>query len=885
MLAIASAAGAQMSASAPLPGDMVPAPLVGSQWEPGIAASNSGFLAVWSDERASLETTVELDPWEVVQSDIFAQRLGPDGTPIDIAPIRVDASAYSQVSSSVGSNGTDWLVAYESRSVSSTGYYTTQDLRAVRVSSAGLVLDTTPLVIDTTDGEAYVPTVASDGTDWAVFWTDAGSIKAREVTPAGIVGPTRTVIEGAGWVFDPRATFAGDRYLVVWEGSGVVGRFYSADLDPLGPPFTISVLGADPRIATDGTDFFVTIKVSSSWPEVRGTVVRADGTVVNPNGIVLDDQSYISSGFPAVTWDGSGSPCGLERVALRLADRTSIGTQDQSHRCRRRVGLSAVQVDAYWERCQLARSRRRFPRKWSFRGVDGHAQWHEGRLRRIRHDRRCGGKLPARAQLHGLATRSVGSGTRRWADGPDARGRRQPGRVRECDSSETRIGFQRLDGEGTALDPEPILVAGGSDNYTNPAAVWNGTEWLVIWEDSRGGTGTGGVLAARVLADGTILDTIPIQVMDGNDPDVAALAIAGGDFLVAASSLFSGDTRSMYGRRVGADGSLLDASRFFLGYDYAESVSVGGFDDRWIVAWHKRPTHDTPSSSLQARFVLADGSVQPSLDPTTSTDDELFPDIAIEGGVATIAWADGTDIRVRQMQKDGTLLGSPAGVVVSSAANEQTTPTIVADGSKFTVTWVDDRIHGTFEPGVGDLFGARLDSSLMVLEPEGLALAADPNAAEGESGLAGRIGVTTALYPAILPQFGTWRASTGMLRDWNRMGSDLPGSGGPPRLWMSGLLTSGSKIRFAVSDASPFTRGLHFIGVRDGSTPFLGGTLVPTADVLLGFKTNALGKKTNVYTLNSSLPPGTQIYIQSWIFDPSGPQGATATKALHSTSP
>jgi hypothetical protein len=458
-----------------------------------------------------------------------------------------------------------------------------------------------------------------------------------------------------------------------------------------------------------------------------------------------------------------------------------------------------------------------------------------------------------------------------------------------ADSAETRVVFQRLDGNGAALDPEPVVLAGGTDLYRNPGAAWNGTEWLVVWEDIYGGNpsgiGTGGVLAKRLLPDGTVLDADPIEVITGNAPDVGALAVVDGSFLVVATTLTSGDIRTLYGMRVGADGTLLDGSKVWLGFNYAQSPAVEGFDDRWLIMWHKRPTHDTPSSQLHARFMLADGTVLTEFDPSNSTTDEMDPDIAIVGDVATVAWGDGDDIRVRQILKDGTTLGDPAGVVVSAANNEQSTPTIVADGAKFTVTWVDDRIHDIFEPGVGDLFGARLDGALTVLEPLGVPLLADPKAPEGEAGLAGHMGVSTVLAPGIHTDFGNWRLSTGTWRDWDPMGGGVSGTGGSPRLWMSGLLSPEEMIHTDITDALANTVGSFVVGTTELSAPFKGGTMVPFPSLLIPIATDALGAASFAVMTPGALPSGLDVYVQAWLVDANGPAGYSATGAFHGLTP
>ena len=882
---LAPASAAQLTDEAPLPGDTTVGPMFGPKWDLHVSAGNGQYFAVWTDKRMMLEATVSGDPWAVLQSDVYAARLAPDGTPIDTVPIRVDGSPYSQVSPSAATNGTDWLVAYKSRSVSSTGFFTTQDLRAVRVSGTGEVLDDTPLEIDTTDNQAHVPTVGSDGTNWAVFWADPFGIFGRLVGPDGTLGPAGPVTS-TSWKFDPVVAFATDRYLLVWEGNGIRGRLLDTSLQPLGPEFTISAGGGDPEVATDGTDFYVTIADLGTWAEIRGTVVRKNGTVVNPNGVVIDGQTYLALSPAPVAWDGGGYL--VSWVESRFifpngnVDWMRLNRMDADGVPQHALPPAVVRSEEFNVREPVAAS---------LGAGDAFLGWLDSRN-------------GTRGYYNGYATIVDAAGLfapeHAFIVGPPAQ--LSPDLVAgpegvtleddvnlavfiSADADETRVVFQRIDGTGAALDLEPVVLAGGNDHYTRPVAAWNGAEWLVAWEDITGGTGNGGVLAMRVLPDGTVLDASPIAVLDGNGPEVGALAVVDGDFLVAASQLTSNDIRTLYGRRVDTDGTLLDAAALFLGVNYAVAPSVKGFDDRWLVAWHRRPSHDRPTSTIEARFVLADGAVQPLLDPTASTSTEVFPDLTIVGDLATLAWADGTDIRVRKLQKDGTLLGSPAGVLVSTAPNVQSKPTISADGAKTVVTWADYRIHDNFEPGIGDLFGARLDDSLTVLEPQGVALLADPKTPEGEAGMTGHLGVSVVLAPAMLPSFGNWRVVVGTWRDWDPLGGQLPGSGGPPRLWAWGLLTVGSTVHLDVTDAPAATTGWLMIGLSEARLPFKGGTLVPFPDLLIPLGTDAQGSASIAGTLATALPPGLDFYVQVWLVDPTGPFGWSATQAFHSTTP
>ena len=87
----------------------------------------------------------------------------------------------------------------------------------------------------------------------------------------------------------------------------------------------------------------------------------------------------------------------------------------------------------------------------------------------------------------------------------------------------------RVDDAGMVLDPTPLVIAQGVMDQVDPDVAWNGTEWLVTWS-SRGPVGaygvTQGIEAARVSADGALVDVRPLRVWDSPSWDDVRPAVA-----------------------------------------------------------------------------------------------------------------------------------------------------------------------------------------------------------------------------------------------------------------------------------------------------------------------------------------------------------------------
>jgi len=121
---------------------------------------------------------------------------------------------------------------------------------------------------------------------------------------------------------------------------------------------------------------------------------------------------------------------------------------------------------------------------------------------------------------------------------------------------------------------------------------------------------------------------------------------------------------------------------------------------------------------------------------------------------------------------------------------------------------------------------------------------------------------------------------------WTDLGSGLAGSTGTPVLDGLGSLVAGDAVTLSVSNSLPnATTGL-VIGLSELNAAFKGGVLVPAPDVLvLGLITDGAGTLTLPGLWPPGLPSGTTLFLQSWIVDPGGPAGFSATNALSATTP
>src|SRR5215204_2031426 len=148
--------GQSLTPATPLPGDTsLAVPPAGKQEKPQVSRGGETFLAVWTDTRSALAPNGTLSvggggpyfgPLLGLMNDIYAARLDAAGNVIDQHPIVVSQGPYNQSFPQVAWNGQNWLVVWYQEKADD---YYSYEIRGVRVSPAGVVLDSTPFLIGT----------------------------------------------------------------------------------------------------------------------------------------------------------------------------------------------------------------------------------------------------------------------------------------------------------------------------------------------------------------------------------------------------------------------------------------------------------------------------------------------------------------------------------------------------------------------------------------------------------------------------------------------------------------------------------------------------------------------------------------------------------------
>ncbi len=680
----------------------------GNQQAPVVAFDGTNYLVVWQDERSSFGYV-----------DIYGARVGGDGTVLDPGGIAVSTGLTYKQNPAVAFNGTDYLVVWQEGSIGSP------DIHGARVSVDGLVLDATGIAISTASSYQQYPSVASDGANCLVAWEDGrnGSrdIYAARVNGAGgvldasgiavyasaydqespsvafdgtnylvvwhdgrngsrdiygaRVATDGSVLDASGiqvntWSYDQQyaaVAFDGTNYMVVWEDNRSGSRdIYGARVDVDGAVLdaggiaisTAAFDQLDPELAFDGTNYLVTWEDNRSGSrDIYGARVATDGSVLDALGMAISTLAHDERGA-SVAFDGTNYMVVRQDDSFGFADIYGA-----------RLAVDGSVLDADGISISTAAYNQRHPAV-AYDGTNYLVVWHDGRP----------GGDPYYWDIYGA----------------------------------------RVAADGTLIDTSGIAICTVPLSQKYPAVAFNGTDYLVVWQDDRSGTSSD-IYGARIAVDGSVLDPDGMAISTASyDQRYPAMSFDGTNCLVVWEDERNSGTWDIYGARVAVDGTVLDPTGFavctVIADQYRPAVAFDGID--YLVVWHD--FRASPDADIFGARVAADGSL---LDPSgigisTAAEGQYVPAVAFNKTSYLVVWhdersGDAYDIYGARVRVDGSVL-DPAGIEISSAVGNQYSAAIAFNGTDCLVVWEDGRT------GAFDIFGTRVDTAGMVLDVSGM---------------------------------------------------------------------------------------------------------------------------------------------------------------------
>jgi hypothetical protein len=320
--------------------------------------------------------------------------------------------------------------------------------------------------------------------------------------------------------------------------------------------------------------------------------------------------------------------------------------------------------------------------------------------------------------------------------------------------------------DGTLLDPTGFRISGATQFDGKPAVCFGGSSFFVVWESAYGSWPewqTADIYGARVSPTGTVLDyPIWITLASGNqaNPDVA---FNGTDYLVVWDDTRDDPTitanADVYAARVTTAGVLRDASGFAVSRATSNQLKPRiAFDGTsCLVVWRDHRNEPESSGGGSGYYTKGDvygarvqrrGSGLKLLDASgvaiaTGAGAQAEARVAFGGGTYLVAWQDAGRIRAARVSTGGAVL-DPSGFAVCTGPGTQLAADVRFDGTHFVVAWMDDRGVDAYGNPTKTVRAGRVTPAGALLEPDGVAVAARPEPS------------SLSLFPAIASSGSGW---------------------------------------------------------------------------------------------------------------------------------
>lgn len=292
-------------------------------------------------------------------------------------------------------------------------------------------------------------------------------------------------------------------------------------------------------------------------------------------------------------------------------------------------------------------------------------------------------------------------------------------------STRCEIYAARVTPAGEVLDPTGFVVSPGAAQQDDPAVAFDGTNFLVVWSDWRGGQRPN-IYGARVSPGGVVLDPAGIPISTApEDQDSPAACFDGTNWLVAWGDKRDGSQYDLIAARVTPGGVVLDTNGFVISSATRnQGTPTIAFDGaNTLVVWGDARNTGSTASDIYAARVSPDGAVLDSngIAVSRASRSQWYAGAAFGESLFLAAWQDDRvsntyNIYAARITRDGGLL-DPAGIAVCTATGTQNNPVLAFDGSEFVVAWDDSRRGGN-----GDIYGARVTLAGVVYDEQPLAV-------------------------------------------------------------------------------------------------------------------------------------------------------------------
>jgi hypothetical protein len=665
----------------------------------------TNYLIVWADER------------RVDNYDIYGAGLTPDGVLLDSSGIIISSAFSGRKWPTVDFDGTNYLVVWADWRNNEVA-----DIYGTRITPSGIVLDPDGIPISTANDPQVRCSVAFDGTNYFVVWDDyrvgwpINDIYGARVTTDGVVLdpdgiPICTAPNNQSY---PDLAFDGTNYLVVWDDlrSGAIYEIYGSRvtpsgnvLDPGGIPISANASangGLDPHIDFDGTNYFV------AWDDFNSNIV---GTRITPGGTVLDNAISISTGgwqeiFPIIVFNGqnylvawddyrNGTPYDIYGTRVST-DGTVLEPSGIPifHQCGWQDPAGITSDNSNYLISMISSDYNLFAARVDSQGtlID------------------TSGILMSTASYPQYSPSVFYDNTNYLVVWDDYR------------NDNGDIYGTRVSPAGSILDSNAISISTDDSTQSFPSTSFDGTNYFIVWQDKRGSYD---IYGARVNTSGILIDSSGFAISTANaHQEYPSVAFDGTNYLAVWQDKRNSSNADIYGARISTSGTVLDPSGLPISTaaNKQSTPSIVSGDTNYFVVWQ-----DYRNSSYEIYGARVDSSgniLDPSGIPIATSGPNWNPHVAFDGTNYFVVWGTGLsfdqDISGARVSQGGVVL-DPGGITIAGVSGNQCLSCAAYDGMNYVVIWQDLRNGDNY-----DVYGARVSSSGIVLDPDGLELINQP---------------------------------------------------------------------------------------------------------------------------------------------------------------
>jgi hypothetical protein len=265
------------------------------------------------------------------------------------------------------------------------------------------------------------------------------------------------------------------------------------------------------------------------------------------------------------------------------------------------------------------------------------------------------------------------------------------------------IYFNRFDGAAKKLAPD-VRVTRADEFSLRPSMVWDGSEFLLVWDDRREGNDSSRIFGQRIDKDGKLVGgNVPLTPADENADDARLVASDRGLGLVYNQAL--GTDRVLTFRSMAYDFTAV-GKPVILGRDRVSSHAAAWSGDRFVIAWDTEDSTFGPT--IRGATVSRDGTIlTPARDITAKASFARSQSLLSLGDRLLLFWAEISDtprysIYTKTITPDLTEL-TPKERITSSPRDSVAPSAAFGPGGVGVVTFEDRRT------GAPQVYATRLE--------------------------------------------------------------------------------------------------------------------------------------------------------------------------------